>query len=76
MHSIPACLDASFVAKLLRWYTSFFSVAKKDSATALSWQLPVRLQEWRTWLALAHSASERLVYWGPLLLPTGKTIYA
>ena len=37
------------VAKLLRWYISFFSVAKNDSATALSWQLPVRLQERRTW---------------------------
>ena len=49
-----------------RRYISFFSVAKNDSATALSWQLPVRLQERRTSLARAHSASRRLVYWAPL----------
>ena len=42
------------------------SVAKNDSATALSWQFPVRLQESRTSLALAHSASVLLVYWAPL----------
>ena len=66
MNSITACLAASLVAKLLRWYISFFSVAKNDSATALSRQLPVRLQERRTWLPLAHLASLRLVYCAPL----------
>ena len=68
MNSITACFAASRVGKRLRWYISFFSVAKNDSATALSWQLPVRLQERRTSLARAHSASVLLVYCAPLSL--------
>lgn len=66
MSPIAACLAASLAAKLLRWRIPFFSVAKNDSATALSWQLPVRLQERRAWLPLAYSASLRLVYRAPL----------
>ena len=41
------------------------SVAKNDSATALSWQLPVRLQDRRTSLSRAHSARSLLVYCAP-----------
>ncbi|WP_303866014.1 hypothetical protein [Senegalimassilia anaerobia] len=44
---------------------SFFRVAKNDSATALSRQLPVRLQESRTSLARAHSARSLLVHCEP-----------
>ena len=66
MNSITACFAASRVGKRLRWHISFFRVAKKDSATALSRRLPVRLQESRTSLARARSAKVPLVYRAPL----------
>lgn len=56
MNSIAACLAESLVGKLhlqcvsflsvakhLKQRISFFSVAKSNSATALSWQLPAQL---------------------------------
>ena len=53
------------VAHLRRLYISFFSVPKKDSATALSWQLPVRPTDRRTSCPSAQRASSLLVYWDP-----------
>lgn len=64
---MTVCLASVLVAKLDLQCISFFRVAKNDSATALSWQLPVRLQERRTSLARAHSAKALLVYWAPLV---------
>lgn len=65
MKPTTALLASARVGQLLREYISFLSVAKKDSATALSWQEPVRPTESLTPLASAHPASRRLVYWAP-----------
>ncbi len=44
---------------------SLCAQAHNDSATALSWQLPVRPTESLTSCAAAHAASSALVYWLP-----------
>ena len=56
MNSTTACLAAALVGK---------RSLKNDSATALSWQLPVRLRESLTSLSCAYSARSLLVYWAP-----------
>lgn len=65
MNSTTACPASAPVANRLRQCISFFSVAKNDSATVLSRQLPVRLQESRTSLARAHSAGSLLACCAP-----------
>ena len=42
MQSTTAWRTSAQIGHLRRWYISFFRVAKNDSATAFSWQLPVR----------------------------------
>lgn len=65
MNPTTARRASARVGKLLLWYISFFSVAKNDSATALSWHDPVRPTDSLTPWAAAHSATRRLVYWAP-----------
>ena len=65
MKSMTALRASSRVGHLRRLYISFFSVPKNDSATALSWQLPVRPTESLTSCASAQPARSLLVYWEP-----------
>lgn len=65
MKPITANLASSRVADERWWYISSLRVARKDSATALSWQLPVRPHESPTSFSLVHDASSLEVYWLP-----------
>ena len=65
MKPTTALRASARVGQDLSEHVSFLSVAKKDSATALSWQEPVRPTEGLTPLASAHPAGRRLVYWAP-----------
>ena len=62
MYQITAMRALDLVSKENLWYHSFFRLPKKDSATALSWQLPVLPTERRTPCFLAQRARIELVY--------------
>ena len=65
MKPTTALLASARVGQDLSEHVSFLSVAKKDSATALSWQEPARPAESLAPLASAHPASRRPVHWAP-----------
>ena len=56
MYQITDFQASILVLNVNLWYHSFFCDPKKDSATALSWQLPVRPTERRTLWARAQRA--------------------
>ena len=56
---------SSRVRHFLRLYMLFLSVAKNDSATALSWQLPVRPTDSLTSCPSAQRANNLEVYCDP-----------
>ena len=63
MKPITAKIASSRVADGRRQYISLLRVAKKDSAGALPWQLPVTPHEGPTSSSLAHDASGPEVCW-------------
>lgn len=65
MKSMTAFLASSLVPRFLRWYISFLSVPKNDSATVLSWHDPVLPTDRLTLRSAAHLASNLLVYCAP-----------
>lgn len=65
MNPTTACRASALVAHGRSECISFLSVAKKDSATALSWQEPVRPAERRTPRPSARSAMSLEVYRAP-----------
>lgn len=62
MYQITAVFARALVLNENLEYHSFFSDPKKDSATALSWQLPVLPTESRTPCAFAQRARILLAY--------------
>ena len=65
MNSIALCFAVDASVGRSWWCHPFLGVPKNDSATALSWQLPVRPTESLTSCAAAQAASSALACWLP-----------